>query len=216
MATFYQEIYKVVSQGLQELVDSQQAGKTPKNPVSETLYLNAWVTKVIKQQRYDHVVAKTLVAWQKQARSMGKNAQLKSQFEQIKACYEGIPHEGEIANTLSDAQLTALYEQLEEQDWLVTTEHEVNRKVTHHTDGQASLVVCSAQHAAAFDEAGEMVKPLSLFVRGDVRVLIDVAYAQGLLLYKVTDYKSIVKYHGEYKLFPRNAGTHLPELPTQK
>ncbi|MCQ1058728.1 DUF2913 family protein [Photobacterium sp. DNB23_23_1] len=216
MATFYQEIYKVVSQGLQELVESQQAGKTPKNPVSETLYLNAWVTKVIKQQRYDHVVAKTLIAWQKQARSMGKNAQLKSQFEQIKACYEGIPHEGETANTLSDAQLTAFYEQLEEQDWLVTTEHEVNRKVTHHTDGQASLVVCSAQHAAAFDEAGEMVKPLSLFVRGDVRVLIDLAYTQGLLLYKVTDYKSIVKYHGEYKLFPRNAGTHLPELPTQK
>lgn len=89
MATFYQEIYKVVSQGLQELSDSQQAGKTPKNPVSETLYLNAWVTKVIKQQRYDHVVGKTLVDWQKQARSMGKNAQLKNQFEQIKSCYEG-------------------------------------------------------------------------------------------------------------------------------
>ncbi|MBC7002265.1 DUF2913 family protein [Photobacterium sp. BZF1] len=221
MATFYQEIYKVVSQGLQELSDSQQAGKTPKNPVSETLYLNAWVTKVIKQQRYDHVVGKTLVDWQKQARSMGKNAQLKNQFEQIKSCYEGIPQDGESADTiqannLNDAQLKALYEQLDEQDWLVTTEYEVNRKVTHHTDGQASLVVCSAQYAAAFDEAGEMVKPLSLFVRGDIRALIDLAYAQGMLLYKVTDYKSIVKYHGEYKLFPCNAGTHLPELPSNQ
>ncbi|AJR08908.1 DUF2913 domain-containing protein [Photobacterium gaetbulicola] len=221
MATFYQEIYKVVSQGLQELMDSQQAGKTPKNPVSETLYLNAWVTKVIKQQRYDHVVAKTLVDWQKQARSMGKNAQLKSQFEQIKSCYEGIPQDGEVtgtlhAHTLHDSQLKALYGLLEEHDWLVTTEYEVNRKVTHHTDGQASLVVCSAQYAAAFDDSGEMVKPLSLFVRGDTRQFIDLAYAQGLLLYKVTDYKSIVKYHGEYKLFPRNAGTHLPELPAQQ
>ncbi|MDV5169011.1 DUF2913 family protein [Photobacterium rosenbergii] len=220
MAKFYQEIYKVVSQGLQELTDSQQAGKTPKNPVSETLYLNAWVTKVIKQQRYDHVVGKTLVDWQKQARSMGKNAQLKNQFEQIKSCYEGIPRDGDLTDTLNakilnDVQLKALYDRLEDQDWLVTTEYEVNRKVTHHTDGQASLVVCSTQYAAAFDEAGELVKPLSLFVRGDARALVDLAYEQGMLLYKVTDYKSIVKYHGEYKLFPKNAGTHLPELPTK-
>lgn len=215
MVTFYQEIYTLVSDGLQELSDSQLAGKTPKNPVSETHFFGAWVTKAIKQQRYDNCVAETLVAWQKQARSMGKHAQLKQQFEQIQNTYAGIPRDGEEARAVSIAQFDALYTEMQQAGWMVATEYEINRKVTHHTDGQGSLVVCATKAKLAFAEDGELVKPLSLFVRGDVKQLVMLAYQQGILLYKVTDYKSIVKYHGEYIVYPHNAGKHIPELIVQ-
>ncbi|MCW8327811.1 DUF2913 family protein [Photobacterium sp. SDRW27] len=214
MAYFYQEIYKLVSEGLQELAESQQSGKTPQNPVSETHFLSAWVTKAIKQQRYEHCMAKTLAAWQQQARSMGKNAQLKQQFEHIHQTFSGIPRDENVAKPITQAQIQSFYQKLEQADWLVTTGYEVSRKVTHHTDGQASLVVCSKQYQDAISEQGELVKPISLYVRGDVKRLIDTAYQQGLLLYKVTDYKSKVKYHGEYIVYPHNAGSHIPELPT--
>ncbi|WP_299015326.1 DUF2913 family protein [uncultured Photobacterium sp.] len=213
MANFYQEVFKLVSDGLQELTESVQSGKTPKNPVSETHFLNAWVTKVIKQQRYHHCTAKTLLAWQQQARSMGKHAQLKQQFEHIQQTFAGIPREGDEALPTTAAQVQSLYEKLEQSGWLITTEYEVNRKVTHHTDGQASLVVCAKQYQEAISEQGEVVKPLSLYVRGDAPFLIDMAYELGLLMYKVTDYKSKVKYHGEYIVYPHNGGPHLPELP---
>ncbi|PSW21361.1 DUF2913 domain-containing protein [Photobacterium sanctipauli] len=215
MASFYQEIYKVVTEGLSTLSESQAAGKTPRNPVSEAHFMNLWVTKVIKQQAYDHCVAKTLIAWQKQARSMGKNAQLKQLFEHIQSTLSATRNEEGCGKLVAKPQIDTLFEQLEDEDWLLTTEYEINRKVTHHTDGQASLIVCSAKAKEAFSEQGELIKPLSFFVRGDAKALVNMAFGQGLLLYKVTDYKSIVKYHGEYVVYPGNAGTHLPELPVQ-
>ncbi|UXI02546.1 DUF2913 family protein [Photobacterium sp. TY1-4] len=215
MAVYIEEIGKLVSDGLSELAESVESGKTPGNPVSETHFLSAWVTKSIKQQRYDHSVAKTLLAWQQQARSMGKNAQLKQQFVQIRNTLTGLnPAEG-LTAAVTAAQIQALYQALTSADWLVTTEFEVNRKVTHHTDGQASLVVCAKQYREGIAESGDVVKPLSLYLRGDAKAVIDAAYQHGLLLFKVTDYKSKVKYHGEYVVYPCNHGTHLPELPTQ-
>jgi len=214
MANFYQEIYKLVSEGLQELEESLQSGKTPQNPVSETHFLSAWVTKAIKQQRYAHCMAKTLMAWQQQARTMGKNAQLKQLFEHIHYTFAGIPREGDVAKATTREQIKSLYQHLEQADWLVTTEYEVNRKVSHPTKGQASLVVCQKQYQDAIAENGELAKPLSFYVRGDVKSFIDAAFQNGLLMYKVTDYKSKVKYHGEYIVYPQNGGSHIPELPT--
>ncbi|UTV28925.1 DUF2913 family protein [Photobacterium atrarenae] len=215
MAVFIEEIGKLVSDGLNDLAESIESGKTPGNPVSETHFLSAWVTKSIKQQRYDHRVAKTLLAWQQQARSMGKNAQLKQQFEQIRQTLTGLNPDGTFKMAVMAEQIQALYQALAAADWLVTTEYEVNRKVTHHTDGQASLVVCAKQYREAIAESGEVAKPLSLYLRGDAKAVVDTAYQHGLLLFKVTDYKSKVKYHGEYVIYPGNQGAHLPELPAQ-
>ncbi|MBD8513933.1 DUF2913 family protein [Photobacterium sp. CAU 1568] len=215
MAAFYQELNKLVDEGLAELESSVTAGKTPNNPVSETHFMSAWITKVIKQQRYDHCVAKTLLGWQQMARSMGKQAQLKLKFEHLAWALSGVLTEEGTTSPVKSEQLDRFYSALLQLDWVVATEYEVNRKVTHHTDGQASLVVCAKQSNEAFDEAGRLAKPLSVFVRGNIQQCIDLAYQQGLLLYKVTDYKSLVKYHGEYILYPDNAGDYLPELPTR-
>lgn len=215
MALFIEEIGKLVSDGLNELAESVESGKTPGNPVSETHFLSAWVTKSIKQQRYDPCVAKTLLAWQQQARSMGKKAQLKQQFEQVRRTLAGLSPDGAFKAAVTAEQIQALYQALAATDWLVTTEYEVNRKVTHHTDGQASLVACAKQYREAIAESGEVVQPVSLYLRGDAKVVIETAYQHGLLLFKVTDYKSKVKYHGEYMIYPGNHGIHLPELPAQ-
>lgn len=214
MAEFYQELHQLVSDGLFELDGSVAAGKTPNNPVSETHFLSAWITRVIKQQRYDHCVAKTLLAWQQQARSLGKQAQLKQKFEHIRWTLSGVQTESGLNRPVDSDGVHAFYQALEAAGWMVTTGYEVNRKVTHHTDGQASLVVCATKAKAAFSEEGVLIKPLSVYVRGNSQQCIDLAYEKGLLLYKVTDYKSLVKYHGEYILQPANAGSHLPELPT--
>uniref|UniRef100_UPI0018F24C26 DUF2913 family protein n=1 Tax=Vibrio harveyi TaxID=669 RepID=UPI0018F24C26 len=87
---FYQELYKLVTEGLAELQASIDAGKTPNNPVSETHFISAWVTKAIKQQRYAHCMAKTLMNWQQQARSMGQKAQLRLQFEHLADTYAAV------------------------------------------------------------------------------------------------------------------------------
>ncbi|MGF1831199.1 DUF2913 family protein [Photobacterium angustum] len=214
MTSFYNEILHVVTEGLSTLVTAQESGKTQKNPVSETVFLSAWVTKMIKQQCFDHCVSKTLLQWQKQSRTMGKNAKLKVQFERIKNTLSALNDADGHSTVITAELIDDFYRVLEAADWLVTNEYEVNRKVSHHTDGQASLVVCAAQYKSAMNEQGTLIKPLSFYIRGNAQQFIDLAYQQGILLFKITDYKSKVKFHGEYVIYPDNAGTHLPELPT--
>ena len=67
-----------------------------------------------------------------------------------------------------------------------------------------------------YDQEGILIKPISLYVRGNVQHIIDFAFEQNLLLYKKTDYKSKVKYHGEFVVYPNNDGTFLPEFPVDK
>ena len=215
MTIFFNEIYNVVNSGLVALQEAQATGKAQKNPVSESIFLSAWVTKVLKQHSFDRCVVKTLQEWQQQSRTMGKNAQLKLHFERLAETYAKVTDEQGQSIAITSAVMTTFYTALEQQDWLVTNEYEVNRKVSHHTDGKASLVVCSAQYAAAINDEGELVKPLSLYIRGNVQQFIDIAYQHSILLFKITDYKSKVKFHGEYIIYPLNTGIHLPELPTR-
>lgn len=114
-------------------------------------------------------------------------------FERLAETYAKVTDEQGQSIAITSAVMTTFYTALEQQDWLVTNEYEVNRKVSHHTDGKASLVVCSAQYAASMNDEGELVKPLSLYVRGNVQQFIDTAYQHGILLFKITDYKSKVK-----------------------
>ena len=164
MTIFFNEIYNVVNSGLVALQEAQATGKAQKNPVSESIFLSAWVTKVLKQHSFDRCVVKTLQEWQQQSRTMGKNAQLKLHFERLAETYAKVTDEQGQSIAITSAVMTTFYTALEQQDWLVTNEYEVNRKVSHHTDGKASLVVCSAQYAASMSDEGELVKPLSLSI----------------------------------------------------
>lgn len=207
MSLFTPTLQSVVNNGLSMLQEAVASGKTQNNPVSKTHCLHAWISQVLKQQKYDPCVTKTLLQWQQHARSTGTKSGLVRQFERLQHAYQSV--EGK---RFQQAEIQSLLDDFAKQDWLLTTEYPVLRKVSHSTGGQASLVVCCEQWKAAFDASGHWVKPLSFFVRGDHDALLQTAAKHGLLLFKVTDYKSLVKFHGEYRLFPDNQGDRLPEL----
>ncbi len=211
---FYQHLLSVVESGLDELNASIASGKTSATPVSETYFLSNWVTKSIKQQRFDHSAKTVLLSWQQQSRSMGKNAGLKQQFESIKQAYRAMLSGKSEFDTVTASQLIGFFDALEELEWEVTLDYPVLRKVSHFTDGHDSLVVCIEQQKAGIQD-DKLVKPLSFFVRGDKSLFINLAAKHGLLLHKVTDYKSKVKYHGEYLVYPSNSGPIIAEIPTE-
>lgn len=216
MVLFSQEIYKLIDSALTELAASQKSGRTPKNSLSEAHYLAAWVTTALKSKRFDAIVFATLKNWQKQARSLGKNAGLKEQFIYLEKCYSRVLDSDKQVQAVNIEQLNRLYTDLSDNNWMVNTDLEVGDKLNRHSGGLDSLIVCAEKISSSFDEQGVLVKPLSLYVRGNQQTIIDFAFAENLLLYKITDYKSKVKYHGEYIVYPNNDGTSLPEFPIEK
>ncbi|MEH6454564.1 MAG: DUF2913 family protein [Psychromonas sp.] len=216
MVLFSQEIYKLITTALTELTESQASGRTPKNPLNEAHYLGAWVTTSMKQKRFDNIAVTTLKDWQRQARSLGKDAGLKQQFKYLEKCYSKVLDQDKNVQAVNKSQLDNLYSVLEGLDWLVTLDREVGERLNRHSGGKESLIVCAQEIEECFDENGILIKPISLYVRGNVQHIIDFAFEQNILLYKKTDYKSKVKYHGEFVVHPDNDGTFLPEFPVDK
>lgn len=215
MILFSQEIYKLINCALTDLTTSQTSGRTSHNALSEAHYIGAWITTAIKQKRFDSVVSETLKSWQNQARSLGKNAGLKEQFTQLNRCYKQVRDGGNELLTVNITQLNKLYAALSEQQWLVTTDLEVGDKLNRHSGGRESLIVAAEEINSAFDEQGQLVKQISLYVRGDQQSIVNLAFKQNLLLYKKAKCKSKVKYHEEFIVYANNDGVTLPELPSE-
>ena len=216
MILFSQEIYKLIDCALTELAASQAAKRTPKNELNEAHYLGAWVTTAMKKKRFDSIALTTLQGWQKQARSLGKNAGLKEQFIYLQKCYSQVLNADKQVQPVYITQLNKLYEKLTAEQWMVTTDMVVGERLNRHSGGQESLIVCAEKTTSCFDEQGLLIKPISLYVRGDQQTIINLAFAEDLLLYKKTDNKSKVKYHGEFIVYPNNDGTSLPEFPIEQ
>lgn len=213
MVLFSQQIYTLISAALTELEASQASGRTPKNPLNEAHYLGAWVTTAMKQKRFDTIALPTLKAWQSKARSLGKNAQIKEQFTYLQQCYNQILTDDKQVQAVNLTQLHALIKQLENVQWMVNTDLVVGNRLNRHSGGASSLIICETQMQNCFDEQGTLIKPISLYLRGDLSELVNSAFEQNLLLHKMTDYKSKVKYHGEFIIYPNNDGDKLPEFP---
>jgi hypothetical protein len=216
MVLFSQEIYSLISTALTELEASQASGRTPQNPLNEAHYLGAWVTSAMKQKRFDSITVPVLKAWQSKARSLGKNSGLKDQFVYLQKCYNQVLDDKKQVKAVTLAQIQAVVSKLEAQQWMVNTDLVVGDKLNRHSGGAASLIICEEQMLQCFDEQDVLVKPISLYLRGDLQELIEYAFEQNLLLHKITDYKSKVKYHGEFIIYPNNDGDKLPEFPIEK
>ncbi|GLS91144.1 hypothetical protein GCM10007916_22130 [Psychromonas marina] len=213
MVLFSQEIYTLISSALSDLEASQASGRSPKNSLSEAHFLGAWVTTAMKQKRFDTITVPTLKAWQSKARSLGKNAGLKDQFSYLQECYNQVLDENKKVQAVNYSQIETLVKQLEAEQWMVNTDLVVGNKLNRHSGGAASLIICEQEMLTHFDEQGILIKPISLYLRGDLQILVKIAFAQNLLLHKITDYKSKVKYHGEFIIYPNNDGDKLPEFP---
>ncbi|MCE2570181.1 DUF2913 family protein [Motilimonas eburnea] len=213
---FAKAITLVAETALLELEQACQQGGVSRTPVNEAHYINAWVTKAIKLQRFPHCVAKTLLNWQQQGRSLGKKADILPILKRILATYAHVRDSQHQLVKVYEPQLQTLLEQLTEANWNVIDQVELARKMKLNSNGQDSLIICAKQYADAINETERrLIRPLSLYVRGDVTQLVDLAYQQQLLLFKKTDYKSKVKFHGEYLIFPSNKGDFLPEFPNE-
>lgn len=211
--SYIKEIKSVVDTALAELEEVKAAGKVQNNPVSEESFLCRWVAQAVKKQRFGNKVAKDMTMWVQQGRSMGKNANIKGQMLHIANVYHHFFPEGDAHAPVTRDVFDSLVSELEAADWMIHTEYEINRKVRVISDGQHSFAVCSVALAKCFNDQGELVKPLSLYVRGPEPWFIETVLQKGLLLTKVTDYKSIVKYHGEYQIWPNNQADTLVVLP---
>lgn len=212
MTSFSQEIYQLVSSGLAELAQAQRDGKTPDNPISETHFFSAWVTKSLKTHRFEPCVGFSLKHWQRQARTQGANAQLKQQFLDVARTYRPILRQHNLG--VYHSQIEALITQAVAANWIVTTDIVIGAKFNLKSSWMSSLVVCAKQFGEVFDKKGQLIAPLSLYIRGEKQALIDLSHRGNLLLHRVSDYKSKVKYHGEFIIYPNNDGIDLPCIPS--
>ncbi len=64
------------------------------------------------------------------------------------------------------SRLAALLAELAAEGWLVITDSEVSAKLRLQSGGQPSLIISASEYQGHI-EAGELVKPLTLYVRGD-------------------------------------------------
>jgi len=211
MTNFSTSIYQVVTTALNDLDKAQSNGKIPRNPLSETHFLAAWTTNSMKKKRFESDVLPTLKIWQRKARSLGKNAALVSTFNAIKASYEHVFDQNLQPKAVTKNQVIELCDQLSALDWMVNTDLEVGDKLNRHSGGKASLIICTNEFNDNFED-NILQKPISLYIRGELPQALEIALSQSLLLHKVTEYKSKVKYHGEYLIFANNNGDFLPEL----
>ncbi len=214
MSEYTIEIQKLVNAALEELAAEHKSGKQVNAPVANNHYLVRWVTRALKSQRFPRCVGDDLTRWQKAGRSKGNDAGLMFTFERISKFYaEFFPADQE-DRVIKDSDVEAFLDLMEKEGWEVSTSEELVDcgKVQIFTEGQNSLALCANQCESCF-EGEELVKPMSWFVRGHHAQFIEKASAAGFMVHKVTDYKSNVKYHGEYLVYPGNRGTQLAEIP---
>ncbi len=214
MTSYTVEIQNLVNTALAELGNEHQSGKLANAPVANNHYLVRWVTKALKDQRFDRCVGDDLTRWQKAGRSKGNEAALMMIFQRISSFYAEFFANHPAENSVKDSAIEAFLDCMEAAGWEVSTSEALvgAGKVQIYTDGQNSLALCANQCEACFD--GEnLVKPMSWFVRGHHAAFVEAATKAGFMVHKITDYKSNVKYHGEYKVFPANQGTQLAEIP---
>lgn len=206
------EIQRVVNTALEALKRQHESGKLANTPITNTHFIARWVTKSLKSQEFDRCVKEDLIGWQKMSRSKGAGSELLATFERISRLYQQfLPKDGEL-KPIKDADIEAFMDHMENKGWEVVNEFELTEKTQIFADQPNSFVLCAKQCDNCFD--GELLhRPMSFYVRGNHAAFIEEATAQGFLLHKQTDYKSIVKYHGEYLIYPNNIGLKLAEIP---
>jgi len=204
---FKQHLLAVVSQGLIDLEQAQSKGKVPKNKLSESHFFSVWVGQALKQKRFDISVVEILKAWQQQARTQGAAANLRQVFSQLSRTYAGLSDEVKL--TLDDVD--ALLAMLTGLEWQVTCDLLVSKKMSVSSHGVSSLVISSDIYEQAFNKKSQ----LRCYVRGQQQQFIDSCYELGILVFKVTDYKSAVKFHGEFILDIANNHHQLAQIPSR-
>ncbi|MGF1694083.1 DUF2913 family protein [Vibrio kyushuensis] len=214
MSNYTSEIQKLVNSALAELHAEHATGKLADAPIANNHFLVHWVTKSLKSHRFERCVVPDLIRWQKSGRSKGDSAGLPFIFKRISVFYAQFFKDNDQGAEIKDSDIEKFLDLMIANNWDVSTSEPLigGGKIQIFTDGHSSLALCADQCDDCFD--GELLtKPMHWFVRGNHAEFIEKAAASGFMAHKVTDYKSVVKYHGEYVIYPNNQGIHLAEIP---
>ncbi|CAM3948838.1 DUF2913 family protein [Vibrio neonatus] len=215
MRSYAEQMLELVDIALLDIHQEHQSGKLADTPVSNTNFLLRWITKSIKEKRFATLMAKDLIAWQKLGRSQGSKTALYQRFQTLSEFYGIFFGKDKTVKPVLDKQIEQLMDVMEEAGWSVTNEYDLTESAKSQvfTDGESSFVLCADQCESCFDGGEELMRPMSFYVRGNHSQFIEKALQCGMMLHKQTDYKSKVKYHGEYLIYPSNQGPILAEIP---
>ena len=148
-----------------------------------------------------------LKAWVQLGRTLGAGADLKGLLSRIVCQYgRAMAEPGQLG-----ARLATLVAELQSAGWLVFTDSELSARQRLLSQGQSSLVISASEYLGHI-EGGELVKPLTLYVRGDEKQLAEAAFKLGLLLSQGDKKSTLVKHHKAYRLVPDNAQPALALL----
>lgn len=180
------------------------AGSSHATAAQQSHFLCSWMAQALKDRRYAKCIADDLTVWVRQGRSMGAAANLKSLLERIRNQYSALMQ----SPTQLGKALADLLDAAAAMDFIVYSDTPIKTKLKLDADGQASIIVCADEYQQHIRD-GELIKPITLYVRCEEQALAKLAFDHGLMLTLGDKKASLIKHHKAYKLFPNNA---LPSL----
>ncbi len=196
--TYNQALLELVQAGLAALEQRSANTSAINTTTAESHFLCSWMVQALKERRFAKLVADDLTHWISIARSMGAGAQLPLMFKRINAQYSAVLN----SKHLGDA-LQAMLTELEQNDWLVILDAEVDTKLKLASDGRNSLIISAEQYQGRIKEH-KIIKSITLYVRADEQLLAQAAAKHGLLVSQGDKKSSLIKHHKAYRVFPGN------------
>ncbi|MFT5705379.1 MAG: hypothetical protein ACI8SK_001334 [Shewanella sp.] len=196
--TYNQALLELVQAGLAALEQRSANGNAIKTTTAESHFLCSWMVQALKERRFAKLVADDLTHWISIARSMGAGAQLPLMFKRIEIQYSAVQG----AKHLGDA-LQAMLTDLEQNDWLVILDAEVDTKLKLASDGRNSLIISVDQYQSRIQDH-KIIRPITLYVRASEQLLAQAAAKHGLLVSQGDKKSSLIKHHVMYQVFPGN------------
>lgn len=204
--TYNQAVVELAQAGLAALAQRADTPNAIKTAAAESHFICSWMAQALKERRFSKLVAVDLSNWIRDGRSMGANAQLPDLLARINSQYLAV-----IDNQHVGDALKAMIEELGEEEWLVILDCEVSGKLKLDSDGRNSLIISVEQYEQHI-EAGQLLKPITLYVRSDEQLLAKLAAKHQLLLSPGNKKTSLIKHHKAYKLYPNNLQPSLALL----
>jgi hypothetical protein len=202
--TYNQALLTLALAGIDAINISASQHKAVRTAAQESHFLCNWMVESLKTKRFSKLMAADLTAWISQARSQGAGAQLKQRLTCIADQYQQVNNSAIATGTGLKNLLTGLAAQ----EWVVVTDTDIDAKLKINSDGKSSLIVSAKEfNQHIVDE--KIVKPISMYIRGDEKLVARLALEQGLLLSQGNKKTSLIKHHKTYVLIPDNLHSSL-------
>jgi hypothetical protein len=197
--TYNQALLTLALAGIDAINTSASQHKAVRTAAQESHFLCNWMVESLKTKRFSKLMADDLTAWISQARSQGAGAQLK----RLLICIADQYQQANNSTVTTGTGLKNMLAELTAQKWVVITDTDIDAKLKLESDGQSSLVI-SAKEFNQHIADDKIVKPISMYIRGDEKLVARLALEQGILLSPGNKKTSLIKHHKTYVLMPKN------------